>query len=87
MAEFRGFIHSLISETKQLLTREVLLLRESHQLPAIPWKTLRDDPSNKSIGWSFLCDRRNQWPTDGRQWLFQRIGDDPVLQKRFLHDN
>jgi hypothetical protein len=54
-----------------------------HEMPIIPWSKLRDDPVNKQAGWNFTRDERNRFPVEGEWWLFDRIGRDKKLQRRF----
>jgi hypothetical protein len=64
MADFRGMVYSLVTETRRLL-REELTLTPDEELPAIPWRDLRDNPVNQQVGWNFTQDERNRFPVDG----------------------
>ena len=70
MDQFRGMVHQLLADTRQALLENVLFVRDRQDLPSIPWTKLFDDPSNRSIGWSWLKDQRNQLPVDGQEWLY-----------------
>jgi hypothetical protein len=83
LGDFRGFIHGLVGAAKQLLHNE-LLFHERLAIPAIPWASLRDDPTQTKAAWSFLHDQRTQWPVVGSQWLMQQLQAEPFLQQRFL---
>ena len=83
MADFRGMVHGLVAETRRLL-REELTLTPDEELPAIPWRDLRDNPVNQQAGWNFTQDERNRFPVDGVWWLFNRIGQNTRLTRRFL---
>ena len=84
MAQFRGMVHQLCQETHRILWEDVMFAPDGTGVPEIPWATLHDDPSNSSVGWSFLRDQRNRWPVDGQSWLFHRIQSIPRQQKRFV---
>jgi superfamily II DNA helicase RecQ len=83
MADFRGMVHDLVAETRRLL-REELTLTSDEELPVIPWRDLRDNPVNRQAGWNFTQDERNRFPVDGVWWLFNRIGQNTRLARRFL---
>jgi hypothetical protein len=74
MPAFRGMVHGLLKITETLLLRRLLLLSPTESPPKIPWSGLTDNPSNDTIGWSFLQDERNSIFADlTPQWLLQRI--------------
>ncbi|KAE8383989.1 hypothetical protein BDV23DRAFT_189672 [Aspergillus alliaceus] len=54
MDNFRGFVHGLTGVTRQILCRELIF----GKTPAIPWHALYDDPTQSTVGWSFLQDQR-----------------------------
>ena len=86
MSQFRGFIHGLISQTKEIMVNELLFCGgkgQAEEVPQIPWFKIRDDPTNTEAGWSFLRDERTKWPVDGKSWLFERIQQNDTIQKRF----
>jgi superfamily II DNA helicase RecQ len=66
------------------MLQEDLMLTPEHEMPNIPWSKLRDDPVNKQAGWNFTRDERNRFPVEGEWWLFDRIGRDRKLQRRFM---
>lgn len=86
MSQFRGMVHQVVQDTRERLLRRVLDIgpHQEHELPAIPWDELRDDPANAQPGWNFVQDRRNPWPVDGQWWLFHRLMKSGQYQ--FLHD-
>ena len=83
MGQFKGFVHQLVSDTRQLLLDE-LMFTDTTDVPEIPWKTLYDDPTQSGHGWSFLQDTRTPWPVDGAQWMQQRLRREPRLAKQFF---
>jgi hypothetical protein len=83
MGDFKGFIHGLVGATKQLLHEELLFATEGGSVPLIPWREIRDDPTQRGHGWSFLKDTRTQWPVEGSQWLMDRVRSEGGLQRRF----
>ena len=87
IGEFKGFIHGLVGATRQLLHDELLFGSEGGQVPAILWREIRDDPTQRGHGWSFLQDTRTQWPVTGSQWLIDRVRTEPRLQRRFTEVN
>jgi len=85
MGQFRGMIHGLRTGTRRLLTGDLSFGgRQGECVPAIPWKELRDNPTNSQPGWSFLQDHRTRLPMDERSWLFDRIGQEAELQGRSM---
>ena len=83
MGQFKGFIHQLVSDTRQLLLDE-LMFTDTTDVPKIPWKALYDDPTQSGHGWSFLQDTRTPWPVDGAKWMQQRLRQEPQLAKQFF---
>jgi hypothetical protein len=83
MGDFRGMVHGLVAETRRLLVEE-LMLTQDEELPTIPWRGLRDNPVNQEIGWNFIQDERNGLPVEGEWWLFNWIGENSRLARRFL---
>ncbi|MCJ1360886.1 MAG: hypothetical protein MMC33_010895, partial [Icmadophila ericetorum] len=83
MADFRGMVHGLAAETQRILRDDLMFVSDDQAMPAIPWDTLRDNPRNNQAGWSFVQDERNAWEVDGEWWLFNRIGQNARLQRRF----
>jgi superfamily II DNA helicase RecQ len=85
MAQFRGMVHGLMAQTKEIMVEELLFGgggREG-EIPDVPWNTIRDDPTNTTPGWSFLDDERTRLPVDGKSWLFERIGQHSDIRQRF----
>ncbi|GME47475.1 putative DNA helicase protein [Neofusicoccum parvum] len=93
MAKFRGMVHGLLNDARQLLLQE-LLFGHSHKkehgeidVPAVPWDSIRDNPAEERRGWSFLQDQRTRLPADGNTWLFNRIMGITTVRKRFTRKN
>ena len=86
MAQFRSMVHGLVAESRRLLVEDVLLFdrTHAHEVPEIPWQSLRDNPTDGRPGWNFLQDHRSRLPVDGQMWLFDRVGRDAAIRKRFL---
>jgi hypothetical protein len=55
MAQFRGMVHGLVSESRRLLTEE-LLFSKATPAPAVLWESMRDNPTDERPGWNFLKD-------------------------------
>ena len=55
--QLRSIVHRLVFEIYRVLER-VLYVSET-DFPRIPWFQLRDDPTRKGIGYSFVQDERN----------------------------
>jgi superfamily II DNA helicase RecQ len=85
MAQFRGMVHGLMAETRQIMVDELLFCdgAKAGDVPEVPWNTIRDDPTNTTPGWSFLDDARTRLPVDGKSWLFERIGQQADVRRRF----
>jgi superfamily II DNA/RNA helicase len=85
MAQFRGMMHGLIEQMRRIMFDELLFCGGARvsDVPEIPWSTVRDDPTNTTPGWSFLDDERTRLPVNGRHWLFERIGQQPEVRRRF----
>ena len=86
MGDFRGFIHGLISSTRQILQNE-LLFCENASVPAIPWQAIYDDPTETAHGWNFLKDTRTAWPVAGEEWLIRRVRQDSLVRQRFIESS
>ncbi|KAK4889787.1 hypothetical protein LTR49_028772, partial [Elasticomyces elasticus] len=84
MDQFRGMVHQVVADSRRALFEDILFVSDADQLPAIPWGTLHDDPSNRGLGWSWMQDQRSRLPTDGREWLYDRIQGREDLQDRFV---
>lgn len=85
MAQFRGMVHGVIADTRQIMFDELLFCgrTKAGEVPEVPWNTIRDDPTNTTPGWSFLDDERTRLPVDGKRWLFERIGQQADVRRRF----
>jgi hypothetical protein len=49
MAQFRGIVHGLATESQRLLIDELLYSSSSAAklIPSVPWESLRDNPTNE----------------------------------------
>jgi hypothetical protein len=87
MAQFRGMVHGLASESRRLLMEELLFSsssKNSEPVPSVPWESIRDNPTDERPGWNFLKDQRTQMPVDGERWLFERVGQDASIRSQFI---
>ncbi|KAK5689157.1 hypothetical protein LTS12_028917, partial [Elasticomyces elasticus] len=84
MDESRGMVHQLVADSRRALLEGMLFVSNTDELPTIPWGTLFDDPSTRGLGWIWMQDQRSQLPTDGREWLYDRIQAREDLQDRFV---
>ena len=92
MDQLRSMVHGLVSEAGQLLFQQLLLMpvaadsgeADLTQLPQLHLDSMRDQPSQSQVGWSFLKDTRSRFDVEGEWWLFQRIYEQPALGKQFL---
>lgn len=89
MGDFKGFVHGLVGTTRELLHHELLFDSEpgGPGVPTIPWREIRDDPTQRGHGWNFLQDPRTQWPVTGTQWLLDRVRTESGLQRNFTEAN
>jgi hypothetical protein len=67
MAQFRGMVHGLATESRRLLMDELLYSGSSaaEPIPSVPWESLRDNPTNERPGWSFF---KGPSYAHARQW-------------------
>ncbi|RYO48247.1 hypothetical protein AA0116_g12773 [Alternaria tenuissima] len=86
MAQFRGMVHGLATESRRLMMDELLFgnSRAAEPIPSVPWDSLRDNPTDERPRWNFLKDHRTRMPVDGERWLFQRVGQDAAIRDRFM---
>src|SRR6266480_1839582 len=87
MAQFRSMVHGLVEQCRQLMEEDLLFCGNKYageKMPEVPWKSLRDNPTDVRSGWNFLQDQRTRMPVDGQTWLFDRIGRDDDIRRRFL---
>jgi superfamily II DNA helicase RecQ len=85
MSQFRSFVHGLVEQCRQIMEEELLFCGKTtgEKMPKVPWKSIRDNPTNEQPGWNFLRDQRTKMPVDGQTWLFDRIGRDNTIRRRF----
>jgi hypothetical protein len=52
MAQFRGMVHGLASESQRLLTEELLFSssKATKPVPAVPWESICDNPTDEQPG-------------------------------------
>jgi hypothetical protein len=64
MAQFRGMVHGLASKSRRLLTEELLFSssKATEPVPAVPWESIRDNPTDERPGWNLLKDQRTRMP-------------------------
>ena len=84
MDGFRGMVHQLVEDSRRALFEDVLFVPSREDVPSIPWEALHDNPSNRELGWSWIQDQRSRLPTDGREWLYERVQSREDLQDRFV---
>ncbi|KAI1663164.1 DEAD/DEAH box helicase [Pyrenophora tritici-repentis] len=84
MAQFRGMVHGLASESRRLLTEELMFGSKAAPVPAVPWESIRDNPTDERPGWNFLKDHRTSMPVNGERWLFERVGKSASIRSRFM---
>ena len=84
MAQFRGMVHGLASESRRLLVEELLFSSKATAVPLVPWDSIRDNPTDERPGWNFLKDHRTRMPVDGERWLFERVGQHASAREQFI---
>jgi hypothetical protein len=80
-------VHGLLETGKKRLYRDLMFVDdEGRQAPAIDIEKLVDNPVETSEGWSFLEDSRNEFPVDGKRWMWKRLvrGEEDGLKGRFV---
>lgn len=97
MDSLREFVRGIVAEMRQLLFEHLLLVRDGEagapedldleelatsRLPRIDWNWV-DNPTEKTVGWSFLKDIRNKFDVDGELWLARRIVESRALSRKF----
>ncbi|KAG9375569.1 hypothetical protein A1F94_013858 [Pyrenophora tritici-repentis] len=50
-------------------------MQQAAPVPAVPWESIRDNPTDERPGWNFLKDHRTNMPVNGERWLFERVGE------------
>jgi hypothetical protein len=60
------------------------LFSKATPVPAVPWESMRDNPTDERPGWNFLNDQRTQMPVDGERWLFDRVGQEASIRSQFM---
>jgi hypothetical protein len=48
---------------------------------AVPWESMRNNPTDGRLGWNFSKDQRTQMPVDGAPWLFEQVGQDASVRE------
>ncbi|KAI1663118.1 hypothetical protein L13192_12851, partial [Pyrenophora tritici-repentis] len=57
----------LASESRRLLIEELMFGSKAAPVPAVPWESIRDNPTDERPGWNFLKDHRTSMPVDGER--------------------
>ena len=86
MAQFRGMVHGLATESRRLLMEELMFgnNKAAEPVPSVPWDSMRDNPTDERPRWNFLKDHRTHMPVDGERWLFERVGRDARVRDVFM---
>jgi hypothetical protein len=52
MAQFRGMVHGLVTESRRLLIQDLLFSssKASEPMPSVPWESMRDNPTDERPG-------------------------------------
>ena len=52
MAQFRGIVHGLVTESQRLLIEELLFgsSKATKPIPSVPWESMRDNPTDERPG-------------------------------------
>lgn len=89
MGQLRWFVRDQVEAAQDML-HDLLLLGpdkddRAELLPPLSMRDLKDDPTVKTAGWSFLLDRRNSGQLAGHdRWLLNRVRGDRRLRMQFL---
>jgi hypothetical protein len=68
MAQFCGMVHGLATESQRLLTEELLFSKATLvPVPAVPWGSMRNNPTDEWPGWNFLKNQRMQMPINSER--------------------
>ena len=84
MAEFRGFVHGLLTETHRLVYDELFLGLSRRTIPSVQWENLYDNVTESEDGWSFLQDPRNTSLLGGDIYLWDYVRTDQTLVSRYF---
>ncbi len=84
MGEFRGMIHELVVETRRMLMKDLIFEDDGFKPLRIPWQLLRDNPIENTPGCNFIQDARNRFEVDGKWWLYNRIGQNENVKRKFI---
>ncbi|TKW60305.1 MAG: DUF3505 domain-containing protein [Blastochloris viridis] len=76
----------------RLLLFQGLLMQESYTLeesqpalvPSIPWDSIQDNPTDDSVGYSFLDSLYEVARGGTKSWLFSFLWEDPILKARWF---
>lgn len=66
--DVQTMVHRLVGKAKEELFPKLMMVGLSDKgevdatVPAIPWNSIINQPSEACMGWLFLDDSRNQWP-------------------------
>jgi hypothetical protein len=68
MAQVCGMVRGLATESQQLLTEELLFSKATFvPVPAMPWGSMRNNPTDERPGWNVLKNQRMQMPVDSKR--------------------
>jgi hypothetical protein len=96
MPQLRSMIHGMIASARQHVVSTLMLLQVDSEsavveditpLPNIDWGKLIDNAAEQQVGWSFMEDTRNHYPTsvaDPKRWLGQPIIEQKELRRSFV---
>ena len=73
MSRFRTMAHSLLRRTYQRLSRSLLFISSSEELPPLDLSQLRDDATDRTPLWNFLQHPHNTQLSTYPTWLFSRL--------------
>jgi len=82
MDDFTRWMHKLAKECRRMLIEDLLMTTE-RGLPRFDWKSIQDDALNTERGYSFVSDRRNQFP-DNDDWLATKVLSEPEIGRQFF---
>jgi hypothetical protein len=96
MPQLQSIIHRIIASARQHVVSTLMLLQVDSEsavveditpLPNIDWGKLVDNAAEQQVGWSFMEDTRNHYPTsvaDPKRWLGQPIIEQKELRRSFV---
>ncbi|KAI1663156.1 ATP-dependent DNA helicase Q5 [Pyrenophora tritici-repentis] len=83
MAQFRGMVHGLASESRRLLTEELMFGSKAAPVPQCHGRAyVTTQPTSGQDG--TFEDHRTSMPVNGERWLFERVGKSASIRSRFM---